>query len=89
MALAKVCKSWDSERAESNDICLSAAVDCIPSNLMRGPTQNKKRPLASGPWMPLIGGSIWFRSAQSQRMQRLVRLPNMALSGLSAAPSHS
>lgn len=25
------------------------------------------RLLASGPWMPLIGGSIWFRSAQSQR----------------------
>lgn len=72
MALAKVCKSWDSERAESNDICLSAAANCIPSDLMRvcvfaWANAEQKRPLASGSWMPLIGGSIWFQSAQSQR----------------------
>lgn len=91
MALAKVCKSWDSERAESDDICLPAAATCIPSDLMRVCVGQRRTRKTSGLWtldaidLQQFGSDLHSRSA----MQRLVRLPNMALSGLSAAPSHS
>lgn len=50
MALAKVCKSWDSERAESNDICFSAAANCIPSDLMRVCVGQRRTKKTSGLW---------------------------------------